>query len=374
MRLCVVCLLCLGFFEQHLHAAETTKVDWAHPESIDPFREDIGDFLDVNVREYLQKAYDAYHAGNYEEAARYYLLQLRHDIRDASSIYNLACCYGLLGEATLATQYLKRAVRAGFDNIEHIKYDPDFDNVRGIKVFDAVVDSIALQIEKEQVELGEVMYFDVPTYLKCWVHLPEDYDPEKKYRLVVGLHGYGSNSDRFIALWERFGKPDFIYAVPQAPYPFPVGKKVGYSWGLGETAEDELTDKTSTMSEDYIITVIQNLKQQYSVAEIYLLGFSQGCAFTYSTGIKNYQLFDGLICFGGWLDIDWVTEESIATAKDLRIFIAHGKGDNTVKYEEGLKAKEMLAKQGFNVTFHEFEGGHTVSEEALKEVETWLKK
>jgi phospholipase/carboxylesterase len=195
-----------------------------------------------------------------------------------------------------------------------------------------------------------------------------------KYPLVVGLHGYGSNPDRFITLWERFAGHDFIYAVPRAPYPFLVGKWIGYSWAKGIPGHRLMSERATTMTERYIAGVVKNLCNQYSVSDVYLLGFSQGCAFTYQAGIKNHELFDGLICFGGWLDTDWISEEAISAANSLRIFIAHGTEDRMVEYESGIKARDCLEEHGYDVTFHEFDGAHSVPEEALQAAETWMKE
>ncbi len=353
---------------------ETEEIDWSDPETIDPFDEDIGDFLDVDLSAWKEKAFEAYQAGDYEEAAKYYLAFLKYEIEDGGSIYNLACCYGLLSEAELAAIYIERAVNAGFEDIDHMMWDPDFDNVRGTDVFDAAVDSIASMIEEREDDLGSIVHTDAPAFFECRVHLPEDYDPDRSYPLLVGLHGYGSNPDRFITLWERFESPNFIYASPRAPYPFKVGKDIGYSWGTWDPEDESVEERATEMSEDYIVGVVNDLTQRYNVDEVYLLGFSQGCAFAYTAGISNYGLLDGLICFGGWLDTEWLSEESIEAAADLRIFIAHGTEDRMVEYEVGIEARDTLTKYGYDVSFYEFDGAHSVPEEALQAVEEWMKR
>ena len=141
--------------------------------------------------------------GNYTEAARYYLFLLRYGIQDANSIYNLACCYGLLGEAEFAAEYIERAVRAGYKDINHIKQDPDFESVRGSKLFKKTVDSISLEIEKDEEELGELIYIENSSLFKCRIQLPKDYNPDKSYPLVLGLHGGGESPDEFNPL-EKF--------------------------------------------------------------------------------------------------------------------------------------------------------------------------
>ena len=74
-------------------ARSGSDTDLSDPESIDKYQEDIGDFLDVDVSEFAKEAQLRYNAGEYEDAAKYYLAALRYDINDGGSIYNPACCY-----------------------------------------------------------------------------------------------------------------------------------------------------------------------------------------------------------------------------------------------------------------------------------------
>ncbi|MCK4321092.1 hypothetical protein KAX08_01045 [candidate division WOR-3 bacterium] len=362
-------------------------IDWSNPKAIDPLQEAIGDFLDFDFSYYKKKAYAAYESGNYEEAARYYLVLLRCNIQDYNSIYNLACCYGLLGKDTLAAKYLERAVKAGYKDINHIKQDPDFGKVRGSDAFDSKVDSITLEIKRKQEELGDIIYIDNSALFKCRIHLPHDYNPEKSYPLVVGLHGGGNSLDQFITLWKDFGKLEFIYAVPQAPYHLLIDNEIKYEWALWPTADIEIIERAKEILNSYIAKLVKNLNKRYKIDGVYLMGHSQGAIFAYTAGIINHQLFKGLIIlagpglfepiyspFMGWVDNYWKLEESIKAAKNLRVFIAHSKEDQVVKYELGLASRDVLIEHGYDVTFYDFEGGHTIPEEVLRQVVKWLKR
>jgi predicted esterase len=343
------------------------SVDWSKPETIDPYEKGVGDFLDTDVNELARKAHEAYQSGKYEESARYHLALLRLDITNGGNIYNLACCYGLLDRDSLAAEYLLRAFKTGFDNIEHAKRDPDFEKVRGKPVFDSAIDSLAQIVEKKRKASGRVVRVEAPALFKCHVQVPADYDSIKTYPLLVGLHGLGSSPERFIGLWQRFEDPQFICASPQAPYPYPTGGDLGYTWHLWEAGHS-----ATRMSAEYIVRVVESLREDYKIGDVYLFGFSQGCAHAYITGVKYHDLFKGLICFGGWLDDDYLLEEMLEAANNLRVFIAHSPEDRSVVYESGTKARDILQRLGFDVTFHEFEGGHRVPQEPLRKAQKWM--
>ena len=54
--------------------------------------------------------------------------------------YNAACLYSLMGEKEMALRYLERALDKGFRNFNHIYLDEDFDNIRDLPEFKALIE------------------------------------------------------------------------------------------------------------------------------------------------------------------------------------------------------------------------------------------
>ena len=331
-----------------------------------------GDFLDFPLDSARRAANNAYQAAHYEEAAGFYLTALEHDISSANDIYNLACCYGLLKKDTLAAVYLKRAFRAGFDDIEHVRRDPDFDSVRTSAVFVAAVESSAA-VAKRTAELkGRPIAVSATTFQTCYIHLPDGYDSTKAYSLLVGLHGVGSNPEIFARLYERAGKPQLIYAVLQAPYSISAEGVQGYSWVLWNDSDSTVQRQSALLSSDYVAEACRMLKEQYRISGTWLLGFSQGCGLAYITGVRHHDLFKGIIGFGGGFDTLRFSPADYEAAKSLPVFASHGSDDRVVDPKYGAQAREFLKRKGFNVTFAEFKGGHTVAEAPLKAAMKWM--
>jgi len=244
--------------------------------------------------------------------------------------------------------------------------------------------------QESESEKGDVekIYFKSSALFQCFVKLPEDFDKDKSYRLVIGLHGGGSTPENLIKLWEGSGKVDFIYAVPQAPYSWLVGESIGYDWSLWPSGDTGLMKRASDMTANYISDLLIFLNQKYKIKESYLLGFSQGAIFTYVAGIKNFQHFDGLIIFSGpgllkplvspfaeEQIINWLSAEFIEAANSLRVILVHGKDDQLVKYELGIQSRDLLKSYDFNVTFYDFTGGHvTPPKNILEQVIQWIRK
>lgn len=76
-------------------------------------------------------------------ALGYYQDGLRMDMRlarirptDAGVIYNLACSLSLTGGLAKSLEALEKAIEFGYDDVSHMRSDPDLANVRTLPAFD----------------------------------------------------------------------------------------------------------------------------------------------------------------------------------------------------------------------------------------------
>jgi phospholipase/carboxylesterase len=193
--------------------------------------------------------------------------------------------------------------------------------------------------------------------------------------LVVALHGRGGNASEFANLWAAFAEPRPIVAAPQAPYPQLItGDKpaLGFSWFVLSN-DRNLWRQADPFSVEYVLGVVRDMKKDRAVSSVYLLGFSQGVTCAYMTALQQPELFDGVVAFAGELPTDEVPDATIRKAAGaFRVFIAHGRGDETVKPKESLRAKKTLEGMGYSVTYREFAGGHQLSADVLREAQEWM--
>ena len=368
----IAAFACLPAMAQETQQAQAQPDFSALVEGIDPMQADAGDFLDTDITALAKKANELYQGGSYEEAAKYFLALLRYNISDGGAIYNLACCYGLMGDGALAAKYLKRAAKAGMEDVGWVKNDSDFAKVRETPEFAEAIAAMEEEIAKKNADAGNVMQVSSVGFYPCRVFLPPGFDAAKSHTLILGLHGYGDNPDNFIKLHKRMGDPNLIFASLQAQYPFQDGKDIGYSWLMGNEGDAELYNNTRIAAVGHVACAIAALKAKYKVDKVYLLGFSQGCAMAYYAGFAHPELVRGIICFGGWLDTEGIMPEWRAEAKGLRVFIAHGTKDPVVEYKNGEDARDLLIAEGFDVTFASFDGAHAVPEAPLKQAVAWV--
>lgn len=341
-------------------------------EELNPLNEQVLTDLIIDLTPYKQEALNAYNAGDYYHAARCYLFLVRHDQENLGFLYNLACCYGLLGNAPLAAFFLDKAYLAGFHDLNHIANDPDFAKVRQSEVFQTTVERIKAKELANQQGLGAEEFFLTETLRPYRIHLPENFSRDRKYPLLVGLHGFGSNDTGFSNLWDYLETHDFIYATPQAPYPLAVGQELGFSWTILAELADKVADCSFKSTQTYIVELIKSLKKKYPVSDVFLMGFSQGAAFTVVTGINYPRLFDGLIVFGGWLIEGPEVVKNLSKARNLPVLVVHGTHDRIVEYPRGESLTKKLQDAGAAVEFRSFDGGHSIPPELFRDAVAWM--
>lgn len=366
-------LACLAWSPSRAADAAAPAAPPAPAQAAGALAPDALGFLQADTAALFKQADTAYQAKDYTAAAELYLQLLHYTPRDYDAIYNLACCYALLGNAELAAKAAEAAYKAGFEDFWRFNDDPDFAGVRGQAVFDEMVKSLAAQRDAREKEYGELLYVPALSYVKCRVRLPENYDANQPATLILGLHGFGDDAEHFGGLAKRFAKQDFIFAIPEAPYPFDRGGSPGYSWWPFFDGSDPRNEVGGQMTEDYVLSVLNELKAKYKIGDVYLLGFSQGCALTYLTGLHHPELFKGIICFGGWIEQGRVSLAQMQAAKSLRVFIGQGTEDNVIEPKNAYEARDILKLHGFDVTLEEFKGAHRVPEEIVRKAEEWMK-
>jgi predicted peptidase len=188
---------------------------------------------------------------------------------------------------------------------------------------------------------------------------PDHYDPEKKYPLVVFLHGAGErgndNEKQLIHGVAEFAKeenrkkyPCFLIA-PQCP----EGKKwVEVDWG----AESHRLPAKASEPERLVLELIAALQKEYSIdaKRLYVTGLSMGGFGTWDLIARKPDLFAAAvpICGGG-------DETQAAKIAKLPIWVFHGAKDDAVKVSRSRNMIEALKKADGRPKYTEYpEEGH----------------
>jgi predicted esterase len=241
--------------------------------------------------------------------------------------------------------------------------------------------AIGQDSKKESKNIDSIS-FESPILLNCKIILPFTYDSNKPIDLVINLHSSGGNYENFHKIWRHFENPQFIMASPEAPYKLLMGDKIRYDWFSLQSGNLNFMIKALELTSTYIENLIISLKEKYAINRVYLLGVSQGGLIAQIAGIKKHALLDGIIMLNSpdktflkeflKTEIFWPSNETIKEANNLNVFIVHGKSDANVDIKFAYKSKDFYIKNGYNTQLFEFEGGHGIYPEAMREIEKWI--
>ncbi len=185
------------------------------------------------------------------------------------------------------------------------------------------------------------------------LYLPAGYEPGRSWPLVVMLHGAGGDPrgglDPFLRLADQHG---LILVAPASH---------GRTWDL--------------ILDGYgpdVRTVDQALGRafgRYGVdrSRLAIAGFSDGASYALSLGLDNGDLFTHVIAFSpGFAAPGTVRGRP-------RLFVTHGANDEVLPI--GRTSRRILAdvrRDGYDVTYREFDGGHVVPGDLAEEAVRWF--
>jgi len=108
---------------------------------------------------------------------------------------------------------------------------------------------------------------------------------------------------------------------------------------------------------------------------VYLMGFSQGAMMSLAVALTYPGSAAGVVAMSGRVPPQ--TLEQIAdkdTLIGLPIFVAHGARDMLLPINHGREARAMLSELPVELTYREYDMGHEISYDSLKDVTGWLKE
>ncbi len=164
------------------------------------------------------------------------------------------------------------------------------------------------------------------------LYIPQSYDPEKQYGLVVCLHGYSGN--------------DYDGALHLAKLA-PEDLLVVSAYGRGDVYYESLAEQD-------VLDVMDMVMAAYPIDpdKVYLTGTSMGGLGTWKVGQLYPERFAAIAPFCGWTG-----DELLDNLGNLGTFIVHGDNDTTVPIYMEKSAAAKLEKAGSPVTYTEIRGG-----------------
>ncbi len=206
-------------------------------------------------------------------------------------------------------------------------------------------------------------------------------DDERGGTGVVLLHGWGAPGDDLVPIAEALNRPGVRFFIPAGPLPEMGGGRAW--WHLDPTtrpphaAADELPAGFRPTPEVVAARVavqalVATVIDRHAPATLALVGFSQGGMLSIDVALAGTPGVERVVAMSGLLLVDSVPGLRTPPASKPRFLLSHGRHDPVVPFAAAARAKELLEKHGFPVTWRPFDGGHEIPPPVLSDLERFL--
>jgi phospholipase/carboxylesterase len=207
--------------------------------------------------------------------------------------------------------------------------------------------------------------------LHC-IRLPQEASPANPAPVLVMVHGWGGD-EASMWLFKQVIPPGVAAVTPRAPLDLDNG---GYAWFYRDNPL-HLTDPESLITAmEKLETFLTRLPQLYPVdaSRLILIGFSQGAAVSNSLVMARPELVTGVALLSGMgFQLPELIPQVMSLA-GLPVFIAHGTRDEVVPLSAAQQACETYKQLGADVTYGEYNVGHKMHVQAIKDLRGWITK
>jgi phospholipase/carboxylesterase len=199
----------------------------------------------------------------------------------------------------------------------------------------------------------------------------QDQASETLYPTILALHGRGSNEQDLIGLASHLPE-GLLWISPRAP--LTLGPN-SFEWFrvkiIGRPEPDQVVSALETIDH-----FIDEILAAYPIdpQKLFLLGFSQGSLLAMCYALEHPSRVAGVIAQSGYIPGHINLEINETKVKNKPFLLIHGVQDTLIPIGWGRASRDQLQNLAVDVTYHEFQMGHTVSMDSLKVTSNWLEK
>ena len=206
------------------------------------------------------------------------------------------------------------------------------------------------------------------------VHTAYEPPGDGPFPTIFAMHGWGSSAMDLLGLAPFVAAGRFLVICPQGHHEVEIGAVNGYGWYQmrpGSPPDEEKVDPAV----DQLRMFIDEASTRYPVdkRKIVALGFSQGGMMAYNLAMRWPEKFAALVGIGTAFPEYLVELVSNHDAiQQLPTLVQHGRADPMLEIARARKSVETLRSLQVPVTFREYDCGHEVSADGVRDLSTFL--
>jgi len=207
--------------------------------------------------------------------------------------------------------------------------------------------------------------------------------------VVVLLHGLGGDGDSLLSMARALSDRSQIRVVlPEAPVARAFGGRAWWSLDL-PMPPDELAASTRDLSASLdfvppglpparrrVLALLDEVQERLGVSSdrIVLAGYSQGAILAMDAALHAEGPLAGAAAMSGTLLAEPAWRAHMAARRAMPVFLSHGRRDLLLPYVKAVRLRDLLRREGLQVTWVEFEGAHVRAPEVTRALRMFLQR
>jgi phospholipase/carboxylesterase len=192
---------------------------------------------------------------------------------------------------------------------------------------------------------------------------------------VLALHGWGASAQDLLGLAPMVQEGQVLFLCPQGPVVLdPAPGQRGYGW-FPLTGGGEVDPAAIVGARGLLEAFVEDALERYPIdpERFVILGFSQGGVMAYDLALGRPERFSALVALSSWLPDEIVSGLDESTARrELSTLLIHGTQDPMIAIDNAQEARTKLADLGIEAAWGEYEMGHEIDPNALRDLVGWL--
>ena len=203
----------------------------------------------------------------------------------------------------------------------------------------------------------------------------------RRWPLLIALHGFQGNKDSMMRVARRIADGRMVVISLQGPNQFfinygtndlidPKTFRVGFGWGTSYKMQESVD-----LHHHNIRALIDLAARQYHAArsQVFLLAFSQACAYNYRFVFTHPRAVRGAIAVCGATPVDWSENPRYHPARTHVLHIAATK-DQWYSREKNLEFRRKLAQRAASLDFRFYNSTHRFPRASIPHIRKWIEK
>jgi len=211
------------------------------------------------------------------------------------------------------------------------------------------------------------------------IEVPPAKRPPQGWPLLIGMHGYQGDKVSMMHVATQIAGGKMVVVSLQGPNQFfiPDGtrrtgkqkaRRVGFGWGTSYRMEESVALHHSNLR-----ALARLARREYGAdgRRVFLLGFSQACAYNYRFVFTYPRAICGVISVCGGVPHDWTENPLYRPARTHVLHIAATQ-DQWYSRQQNLEFRRQLAERAASLDFRFYRTSHRFPHAALPLIRQWI--